>query len=261
MPPIVGVPALCDVRVLDRSVVADLLADPPRAQHADEQRRADDRDDERGARRHEHRDHDGRLSAAIDRRPREQASATPRARRPGSPCTSTASPGSRSRSHHERRRVRVGRDVHGDTACRSAARPISAPPRADADQRRRCRARPRPSRSPRARQSLWSPSSRMSPSTAIRRPVTWESARARAAPLPSTSGSRCTRRSARRRRRSASSELHPPARARAPRRARRRSRRARHRTPARRVTAAHRGVRGPGARRASGTVKRVPAER
>ena len=42
MPPIVGVPAFCYVRVRERAVVADLLADVVRSQDPDEQRRAED---------------------------------------------------------------------------------------------------------------------------------------------------------------------------------------------------------------------------
>ena len=49
-------PGLVHVRVLDRPVVADLLADAALAQRSDHERRAEDRDEERRRRRHEHRD-------------------------------------------------------------------------------------------------------------------------------------------------------------------------------------------------------------
>ena len=136
----------------------------------------------------EHRDHDAAPHELLRRRPR--------ARPPGSPSPARASPAPtsartmRSASAASARGVDLG---HGPSAA-AGDHPAAG---ADADQHVDARARRRGGRRAACASSLCTPSSRMSPSTAIRRPVVGTLAPARRAPRSSKWDSRCTHRSAR----------------------------------------------------------------
>ena len=154
---------LGDVRVLDRAVVADLLADAPHAQPADQERREEERHEERRAAGHEHRDHDA-TPEQVARRPTSSPTARLAFTSTVSPARDDARATARSASP-----ASAAVRTSGDAAAPRPAMMCAAVPDPDEHVDTELARRARPTQ--RVGVVVCAPSSRMSPSTAMRRPV------------------------------------------------------------------------------------------